>query len=179
MYPNPQIREVVDPELITDPNPNLKCETCLGTVYGKLVNTFKIKLVLPQLSWFYFQVIISILFRHPPPGPFSYYLLSISLILILNISTDMSSLPHVIKDRPQVMNGFRHKMADIHMEEALTVWHCLSLDRRPECEGVEEEGGGGAGAGVEVNISIGIFTGVFRHTALGRLNTGESCIITI
>ena len=49
----------------------------------------------------------------------------------------------------------------------------------PGDEGVEEEGGGGAGAGVEVNISIGIFTGVFRHTALGRLNTGESCIITI
>jgi hypothetical protein len=34
---------------------------------------------------------------------------------------------------------------------------------------VEEEG-----AGVEVNTSIGIFTGVFRHTVPGRLNTGES-----
>jgi hypothetical protein len=38
-----------------------------------------------------------------------------------------------------------------------------------ECDGVEEEG-----AGVEVNISMGIFTGVFRQTALGLLNTGES-----
>jgi hypothetical protein len=46
---------------------------------------------------------------------------------------------------------------------------CLNLPLLVECEGVEEEG-----AGVEVNTSIGIFTGVFRHTVPGRLNTGES-----
>jgi hypothetical protein len=56
--------------------------------------------------------------------------------------------------------------------------YCLSLVRLPECEGVVVVVGGGAGAGVLVNTSMGIFTGVLRHTAVGRLNTGESCTTT-
>ena len=72
-----------------------------------------------------------------------------------------------------------HKMNTYILYSYFTMDFFAAQEVQKKRAEVEEEGGGGAGAGVEVNISIGIFTGVFRHTALGRLNTGESCIITI